>query len=359
MSGQENRDIQGSRPDRGENPSAGSRGQLPANDKASAGSGPAALERRYRALLLWYPAAHRSIYGDEMLGVLMAAASARHQSHPGPAETLNLVGSGLRARLRAIGTGTDPAWRDALAIYSLVAPILATAALSQAPWFLEFLLWGRGPRSGIDPLAVLHLYTLHLPFQVVAWITYVLTMASLLTPVILSLLRLRRTAILTAAVLLSWTTIQAGLSWQIQASNTVALLAMLAVELAALIASDGPRRGLRLLTWKGLLMAVPWLAIAVVVGLDDGPDYANVRLSRYLMVLAIIGIAATLASAKARRLLLLLAIPVSPFVILVRPYGMSPAVMYLAPAFLSLVAFFVSRRYRHKPLAGGDLGTIA
>jgi hypothetical protein len=352
MSSRENRDIQGSRPDRGENPSAGSRGQLPANDKAGAGSGPAALERRYRALLLWYPAAHRSIYGDEMLGVLMAAASARHQSHPGLTETLNLVGSGLRARLRAIGTGTDPAWRDALAVYSLVAPILAAAALSQAPWFMDFLLWG--PRG-----AVLHVGGLHLPLPVTDYGAYVITMAFPLLPVILGLLRLRRTAVLVAAVLLTWATVQASLGWLIQVSNIVALLAMLAVELAALIASDGPRRGLRLLTWKGLLMTVPWLAIAVVVGLDDGPDHASVRLSRYLMVLAIIGIAATLASAKARRLLLLLAIPVSPFVILVRPYGMSPAVMYLAPAFLSLVAFFVSRRSMHKALARDDLRTIA
>ena len=41
------------------------------------------LERRYRRLLAWYPAAYRSIYGDEMLGVLMAAASARGANRPG------------------------------------------------------------------------------------------------------------------------------------------------------------------------------------------------------------------------------------------------------------------------------------
>jgi hypothetical protein len=83
------------------------------------------------------------------------------------------------------------------------------------------------------------------------------------------------------------------------------------------------------------------------------------HLSEYVVVLAIIGMAATLASAKARRLLLMFAIQVSPFVILVRPYETSAAVMYLAPAFLSLVAFFVSRRSRHKQQPGHTIGNVA
>jgi hypothetical protein len=346
--------------DRDNEPSAGSRGQLPADGEASATSGSAALERRYRALLLWYPAAYRSIYGDEMLGVLIAAASARGRSRAAVGEMLNLVGSGLRARLRAIGTGTDPAWRDALAVSSLVVPLLATAAIYRAPWFLDHLLWGGGiGQGGIDPLAVLHLYALHLPFRVVALITYVITMASPLTPVILALLRLRRTAILVAAVLLTWTTLQASLGWQIQASNTAALLTAFAVEVAALIASDGPRRGLRLLRWKGLLMAIPWLTLPVLVDLQAGVGYPGMHFNRYLLVLAFIGMAATLASAKARRLLLLFAIPVSPFVTALPPYGTSPAGSYLAPAVPSLVAFFLSRRSRHKPAADASIGSVA
>ena len=318
----------------------------------------AALERRYRRLLAWYPADHRSVYGDEMLGVLMVAASGRGASRPGAAETLNLIRSGSSARLRAIGTRTNPAWRDALAIYSVAAPVLLTAAVYQDPSFLAGLLWGQG-QGGIDPLAVLHVYALRLPFHVLGWIIYVITMVTPVTPVILSVLRLRRTAILAAAVLLSWTTVEAGLGWGIQASNTVALLAMLAVELAALIASDGPWRGLRLLTWKGLLMAAPWLAVAVVVGLNDGPYYEGVHVSWYLVVLAIVATAATLASPNVRRLLLLFAVPVSPFVILIRPYVWPPGMMYLAPGLLSLVAFFVSRRSRQKPPASGDLANIA
>jgi hypothetical protein len=314
------------------------------------------LERRYRRLLAWYPAEYRGIYGEEMLGVLMAAAAARGGGRPGVADTLNLVGSGLRARLRTIGTGTDPAWRDALAIYSLMAPVLCIAALYQAPWFLDFLLWGHG--GGVNTLALLHVFALHLPFHVIAWIIYVITMASPLTPMVLSVLRLRRMAILAAVVLLAWTSLQASLSWQGQASNTIALLTVFAVELAALIASDGPRRGLRLVTWKGLLMAAPWLVIAVIVGLDSDPGNSGVHVSGYLIALAIAAGAGTLASAKARRLLLLFAIPVSPFVFY-RSYGTSPVWFYLAPALVSLVAFFVSRRSRHNQQPDQTIGNVA
>jgi hypothetical protein len=346
---------------RGDNASAGSRGQLPADGRASASPGSANLECRYRRLLAWYPADYRSIYDEEMLGVLMAAASARGSNRPGAAETLNLIGSALRTRLRSIGSGTDPAWRDALAIYSLVAPVLVTAAIYRAPWFLSFLLWGRGGAgAGIAPLAVMHIYQLHLPFRVLGWVMYVSTMATPLAPVILSLLRLRRTAILVAAIVLAWTTIQASLGWQIRASNTVAFLALLAVEVAALIASAGPRRGLRLIGWKGLLMGVPWLALPVLVDLQANVGYPGMHLNRYVVVLALIGVAGTLVSPKARRLLLLFAIPVSPFLIILIPrYEASPDLIYVAPAFPSLVAFLISRRSRHKQQPDHTIGNVA
>jgi hypothetical protein len=342
---------------RDDEPPAGPQGQ-PAGDDPGASSMPSALERRYRRLLAWYPAGYRSTYGDEMVGVLMAAAPAG-RDRPGMAETLNLIRSGLGARLRAIGTGTDPAWRDALAVYSLAAPLLLAAAIYQSGYFLGGLLFGEGPGTGIDPLAVLHVYSLHLSFYVIGLSAFVITMASLLAPVILSLLRLRRTAILVAAVVLGWATFQASLSWRIQASNTVALLAALAVGVAALAASDGPRRALRLLNWKGVLMAVPWVAVAVAAYVAANAGYGGRHFSGYLVLATIIWMAATLASAKVRRLLLLFAIPIAPFVVLVRPYDEPPDVMYLAPALLSLVAFFASRRSVHGRLAARGLGKVA
>ena len=68
----------------------------------------AGLEARYRRLLCMYPADHRSVHRDEMLGVLMAAAEPG-QDRPGLSESANLLaaqrgsGSAQAARCR---TGT-------------------------------------------------------------------------------------------------------------------------------------------------------------------------------------------------------------------------------------------------------------
>ena len=87
-------------------------------------SGVPVLERRYRRLLTWFPTEHRRVYGEEMIGVLLASAPAG-ESPPGRAEILDLVGGGLRARLRRVRTGEgNPAWRDALAVFSVVAPVV-------------------------------------------------------------------------------------------------------------------------------------------------------------------------------------------------------------------------------------------
>ena len=49
-----------------------------------------ALERRYQRLLRWYPPRHRAAHGEEMLGVLLAAAS-EGQRRPRLAEAANLM----------------------------------------------------------------------------------------------------------------------------------------------------------------------------------------------------------------------------------------------------------------------------
>lgn len=87
------------------------------------------LERRYRRLLAVHPWAHRRVYEEEMLAVLMAGARPG-QTRPGLADTVDLVGAGLRARLRVGARGfTEPAWADAAAVTGLlVALVLAAAA---------------------------------------------------------------------------------------------------------------------------------------------------------------------------------------------------------------------------------------
>jgi hypothetical protein len=325
----------------------------PAGTGPSTDDGSVALERRYRRLLAWYPAEHRRMYGEEMLGVLLAAAPAG-RSRPGLADAANIAWSGSRARVRTIGTRTEPRWRDALAAYSVLAPLIATIAIYADPFFLGSLLWRRG-RPGAGPLALPYPGVL-LHSRVVGLTIYLLTIAAPLIPVIFALLRLRRTGLIVCTWLLIWVAVDAGSSWQIQVPDTVAFIVLLAAEVAALSMSDGPRRALRLVTWKGAVLAAPWLAIAVVAALNEEvlseavggiPSLAGG--AGYCLLLAIVAAAGTLVSAKTRRVVLLFTIPAAPFVTW---YGMgypkSTTGMFLVPALIATITFVISRSRRGK-----------
>ncbi|MEU1968471.1 hypothetical protein ABZ541_18165 [Micromonospora sediminicola] len=85
------------------------------------------LERRYRRLLAVHPWAHRRVYEEEMLAVLMADARPG-QTRPGLRDTVDLVVAGLRARLRVGARGfTEPAWSDAAAVTGLLVALALTA----------------------------------------------------------------------------------------------------------------------------------------------------------------------------------------------------------------------------------------
>lgn len=110
-------------------------------------SDPAALERRYRALLACYPADHRRTYGEEMIGVLLTSAP-EGTTRPSIADTADLIGGGIRARsrrLRSADGGSGGAWRDALAALSILAPVLVLAQLASN--YVSFLTL----RSAVEP----------------------------------------------------------------------------------------------------------------------------------------------------------------------------------------------------------------
>jgi hypothetical protein len=87
------------------------------------------LENWYRRLLVAYPAGHRRQYGQEMLGVMLADANERGQRRPSLRESLDLLSGGLkiRARRRPTLSFRTPSWRDALAVVSLIGPLILLA----------------------------------------------------------------------------------------------------------------------------------------------------------------------------------------------------------------------------------------
>ena len=82
------------------------------------------LEGGYRRLLRWYPPSYRKRHEDEMLGVLMAAAQPG-QRRPGARESLDLLWSAVKIRIRMTlrGADTQP-WADALALVGVLLPLL-------------------------------------------------------------------------------------------------------------------------------------------------------------------------------------------------------------------------------------------
>ncbi len=85
------------------------------------------LERRYRRLLRWYPAAYRAANEHEMLGVLLDCAAA-DQRRPTAREHVDLLRGALRCRIALLGRAYDgDRWRDALGLVAL--PIVAPLCL--------------------------------------------------------------------------------------------------------------------------------------------------------------------------------------------------------------------------------------
>ena len=87
-----------------------------------------ALERRYRRLLAWYPAAYRAANADDMLGVGLAR-SAPGQRWPEPGEAVNLIVSGIGERLG--GMLRRPDQRDTAAVLAIAGPVLLAAAAAR------------------------------------------------------------------------------------------------------------------------------------------------------------------------------------------------------------------------------------
>jgi len=253
-----------------------------------------ALEGRYRRLLRMYPSAHRRQHQDEMLGVLMTGARAG-QHRPGLADAANLTWGALLIRLRPARPGTAwPLWRDALAVVSVLLPLMALAY------------------SGLLTVATLATLPAGSPlFNALAGYNAEF-LGGWAIVAALALLRLRRTAALAATGLLIWLaySIADAPNWSYIDAPSMRSLSVAGLEIAALLASAGPRRAAQIISWRhyALALAIPAGLASVLswVWVGDPAVSGSIVITACAVVLA----GMTLASPLARRVAALLALPV-------------------------------------------------
>ncbi len=257
-------------------------------------SAPAPLEGRYRRLLRVYPAEHRGKHHDEMLGVLMTGARAG-QHRPGLADTANLIWGALLIRVRPARPGTAwPLWRDALAVVSVLLPLMALAY------------------SGLLNVATLATLRVGSPLFTALAGYEAKILGGWAIVAALALLRLRRTAALAALALLIWLvySIADAPNWSYIDAPSMRSLTVAGLEIAALVASPGPRRAMQIINWRHYA-----LALAIPLGLAAAVNWAwlvNPAISDSIVITACAVTLAgmTLASPVARRVAALLAFPV-------------------------------------------------
>jgi hypothetical protein len=255
------------------------------------------LERGYRRLLACYPAAYRRVHEEEMLAVLMTAAP-DGKRRPGMAEAADLIWGAVRVRCQPSRSSAEPGWRDALAVVSILLPLIVFVTTAvQVAWALPVIFDG-APNAFRDMLPLWLLNQFTAPLALLA----------------LSLLRLQRIATRATVASLIGLAYLAILSYRAGGPDpgqvsTIAggpyIMLALGLQMAAVTASPGLRRGLQLVTWKHIALTVI-AAVAVAVAVTSYPWT--------LVVIPVVCAAMALTSSLGRWLLVLVAIPLGPYV---------------------------------------------
>jgi hypothetical protein len=264
----------------------------------------AELERRYRLLLRCYPPSHREAHREEMLGVLLAAARPGQRA-PRLTQAVNLAACGLAIRARrALVAGP---WQDALAVVSLIAPVLMLVS--------SVLYAGTTVR---ETVMLDHSYPPPLPFWSLSLVPVlvgpVVLVSCWLTVVVLGLAGRRRAAaavafvplalaLLVLLVLLverigSW---PAGMYGFLYGASLDPVLASLAA--CSLAFSAGPRRGLAIAGRRRACLMIVILAVGsgVPAIFDLVSSYVLVAGPAYSLLSAL-AIVVALAVTRARGL---------------------------------------------------------
>ena len=219
------------------------------------------LERGYRRLLACYPRAFRREHAEEVLAVLMASAPPG-QKRPRLAESADVFWSALKMRLRGPGPASENRpWADALALFSLVAPLflllvdILNVALpyrfqpgTRNPFFAR--AFGSHPEIGGLRLLSVHIFTITVGAEVVI--------------AVLVLLGLRWAALAALAATAGyWVAAGQSIPW-IPYPLQLITTGVFIVAAAALVASPGPRRGRQLVNWRlGVVLVVAAAAVHV------------------------------------------------------------------------------------------------
>ena len=331
-----------------------------------------ALERRYRRLLAWYPAAFRHVQEDEMLAVLMAGARPG-QRRPGLLESADLIRTALVMRARLIGSRSESRpWGDGLALFSVAAPLFLLLAS-----ILEVAVPYRLPSpAGIPVLARMlsrhpEIGGLHL-LSVPAFGIALACQAVIAALVLLGLRWLALAAIAGSAG--CWI---AGL-YLVPDLLQVLSASVFMLAGAALIASPGPRRGRQLLTWRhGAVLLLAAAAVQVSTVMYDAMSPFTRILTRTppgTTVYLAVGVALAVAVASLavvfrlnRYFLLFLAVMFYPYVLQLVPRDSSSGdliglptpqhltLLFLPALLLAFTAMLSAVIPRHsRPLASPD-----
>lgn len=265
-------------------------------------------------MLAWYPQPFRREQAEEVLAVLMAGAR-QGQRRPRLMESADLIRSALGMRLRPVGPEPpNRGWADALAVFSVVAPLFLLVVDILYVALPYHLPPGNQQFFGYPPLS--GPFLLQSPGFDFAVGCQVIIAA-------LVLLGLRRIALAaTTAFVFYW--ILARYAFPIPLVDLLSTSVCI-LEAAALIASPGPRRGRQLMNWGHgvvLLLAAAAVMVSLVTSaLINLPPWMSFHGPRpdpsgYLVITVILAAAAgVLALRLDRYFLLLLAAMFYPYAI--------------------------------------------
>jgi hypothetical protein len=221
------------------------------------------LEDRYRRLLAWYPAGHRSSHEQEMLDVLMDGARPG-QSRPTLAESADLIVGAARIRLRrAVGEPEVLGWPAALAMAGFLAMMLLVADGLRFVLNVPSPMWRQVQERAADGEDLPHLLALYFgtgPYWLGWTVIAVLAWSGLRRPA-----TAMACAITGVQLVLSvyGTTFQFLPGSSLAASLAGVPLPLAILATACLLASPGPRHGARLLG-RGRAAGVAGMAIVLI-----------------------------------------------------------------------------------------------